>query len=200
MNMEIELPTDDVTEVEFEYIKIEKHCFTCFSLFHEESDCIHRPLNAPPPKDLKLGITQSIALQRIEAEKRRHDDMRGYRRTDVPRPPTSAPGASYPQAGRDRSYDMRHQPREGDYRIDHSILSRTAHSNSGYRRMEALNMQYRVVEKSRLSSGSSPPISIHHLANREERLRETPNHVKPKATHWMISVWTLHLLVTWETD
>lgn len=34
MKMEIELPTDDITEVEFEYIKIEKHCFTCFSLFH----------------------------------------------------------------------------------------------------------------------------------------------------------------------
>ncbi|KAF2577124.1 hypothetical protein F2Q68_00002252 [Brassica cretica] len=50
MNMEIELPTEDVTEVEFEYIKIEKHCFTCFSLFHEEFDCIHRPLNAPPQK------------------------------------------------------------------------------------------------------------------------------------------------------
>lgn len=39
MKMEIELPTDDILEVEFEYIKIEKHCFTCFSLFHEESNC-----------------------------------------------------------------------------------------------------------------------------------------------------------------
>nr|VDD34325.1 unnamed protein product [Brassica oleracea] len=80
MKMDIELPTDEITEVELEYLKIEKHCFTCFSLFHEELDCPHRPLNALPPKERLLGITQSIALQRIEAEKRRHDDRRGYRR------------------------------------------------------------------------------------------------------------------------
>ncbi|KAH0903913.1 hypothetical protein HID58_043416, partial [Brassica napus] len=60
MTMDIELPTADITEVEFEYIKIEKHCFTCFSLFHEEADCPHRPINALPPKERNLGITQSI--------------------------------------------------------------------------------------------------------------------------------------------
>ena len=53
MKMEIELPTDDITEVEFEYMKIEKHCFTCFSLLHEEIDCPYRLLNAPSPKEKK---------------------------------------------------------------------------------------------------------------------------------------------------
>ncbi|CAN6834137.1 unnamed protein product, partial [Brassica oleracea var. botrytis] len=127
MKMEIELPTDDITEVEFEYIKIEKHCFTCFFLFHEEADCLQRPQNAPPKKRM-LGITQSIALQRIEAEKRRHDDRRGYRRPEESRPITRTPTAGYSQTRRDRS-------------------------------SEAPNMQYRVVEKSRHSSGSSAP---HH--------------------------------------
>ncbi|CAN6878607.1 unnamed protein product, partial [Brassica oleracea] len=88
MTMDIQLPTDEVIEVEFEYIKIEKHCFTCFSLFHEESDCPQRPRNAPPPKDRRLGITQRIALQRIEAEKNRHDERRGYRRPEVSRQDT----------------------------------------------------------------------------------------------------------------
>ncbi|CAN7040408.1 unnamed protein product, partial [Brassica oleracea var. botrytis] len=128
MKMEIELPTDDITEVEFEYIKIEKHCFTCFSLFHEEADGLQRPQNAPPPKNRMLEITQSIALHRIEAEKRRHDDRRGYRRPDESRPITRTPAAGYSQTRRDRS-------------------------------AEAPNMQYRVVEKSRHSSGSSAP---HH--------------------------------------
>ncbi|KAF2588345.1 hypothetical protein F2Q70_00039271 [Brassica cretica] len=56
MQMEIELPTEDndVMEVEFEYIKIEKNLFTCFSLFHEEVDCPRRHPNALPPKERAL--------------------------------------------------------------------------------------------------------------------------------------------------
>lgn len=80
MEMEIQLPSEEVISVEFEYIKIEKHCFTCFSLLHEEINCPHRARNAPHAKDRRLGITQRLALQRIEAEKRRHDDRRGYKR------------------------------------------------------------------------------------------------------------------------
>ncbi|KAL0720876.1 hypothetical protein Bca4012_035475 [Brassica carinata] len=80
MTMDIELPTDDVITVEFEYIKLEKHCFTCFSLFHEENDCPRRSRRDPPAKERSLGITQRLALQRIEADKRRHDERRGYRR------------------------------------------------------------------------------------------------------------------------
>ncbi|KAJ4891846.1 Uncharacterized protein Rs2_31594 [Raphanus sativus] len=85
MNLEIRLPSDEVTTVEFEYLKIEKHCFTCFSLFHEENDCPARPRNPLPLKERQLGITQRIALQRIEADKRRHDDRRGYSRQPASR-------------------------------------------------------------------------------------------------------------------
>ncbi|CDY44889.1 BnaA02g13930D [Brassica napus] len=88
MNMEIQLPSDEIITVEFEYIKIEKHCFTCFSLFHEDETCPIKPRNSLPVKDRKLGITQRIALQRIEADKRRHDDRRGYRRPNQLPPPT----------------------------------------------------------------------------------------------------------------
>ncbi|XP_048604723.1 uncharacterized protein LOC125582196 [Brassica napus] len=88
MNMEIQLPSDEIITVEFEYIKIEKHCFTCFSLFHEDETCPVKPRNSLPVKDRKLGIIQRIALQRIEADKRRHDDRRGYRRSNQLPPPT----------------------------------------------------------------------------------------------------------------
>ncbi|KAG2285840.1 hypothetical protein Bca4012_033685 [Brassica carinata] len=111
----------------------------------QEADCLQRPQNAPPKKRM-LGITQSIALQRIEAEKRRHDDRRGYRRPEESRPITRTPTAGYSQTRRDRSSEVRHYSREGDYGRDNSILSRTARSNSGYRR-------------TRHSSGSSAP---HH--------------------------------------
>ncbi|KAG2284054.1 hypothetical protein Bca52824_055274 [Brassica carinata] len=80
MKLEIRLPSDEITTVEFEYLKIEKHCFTCFSLFHEEIDCPVRPRNPLPPKERKIGITQRVALQCNEADKKRHDDRRGYSR------------------------------------------------------------------------------------------------------------------------
>ncbi|CAF2053904.1 unnamed protein product [Brassica oleracea var. botrytis] len=70
MNMEIQLPSDDIITVEFEYIKIEKHCFTYFSLFHEDENCPVKPRHSLPIKERKLGITQRIALQRIEADNR----------------------------------------------------------------------------------------------------------------------------------
>ncbi|RIA04132.1 hypothetical protein BRARA_K01635 [Brassica rapa] len=159
MKMEIELPTDDVTEVEFEYIKLEKHCFSCFSLFHEESDCPTRPSNAPPPKERTLGITQSIALQRIEAEKKRHDERRGYHRTADFR-------SSFKPLNESPSYSRRDANRAGNGRYlaqkeyrnrEQSILSRTARSNSGQYRSNTPSLQYRVVERIRPNSGSSDP-------------------------------------------
>ncbi|KAJ4885834.1 Uncharacterized protein Rs2_25582 [Raphanus sativus] len=159
MTMEIELPSDEVTGVEFEYIKIEKHCFTCFSLFHEESDCPQRPANAPPPKERKLGITQSIALQRIEAEKKRHDDRRGYSRPTDARSSLRSADDSYTQQrrGGHRTESGRYHARRDDQGREHSILSRTARSNSAYYKSNAPSLQYRVVDRSRLSSGSSTP-------------------------------------------
>nr|VDD46841.1 unnamed protein product [Brassica oleracea] len=79
MKSEIQLPSGEVIEVEFEYMKMEKHCFTCFSLSHEEEECPTRNPNDPPARNRRLGITQLLALERIEAEKRRHDDRRGYK-------------------------------------------------------------------------------------------------------------------------
>ncbi|RID52580.1 hypothetical protein BRARA_G00033, partial [Brassica rapa] len=165
MKMDIELPTDEITEVELEYLKIEKHCFTCFSLFHEEVDCPHRPLNAPPPKERLLGITQSIALQRIEAEKRRHDDRRGYRRPEESRPVSRQYEDNYSQFERNRTKGRDGQTRRDDYGRERSIVSRTARSSSDYLRSKAPSLQYRVVERNRPSSVSSTP---HHQIQRVE--------------------------------
>ncbi|KAL0735777.1 hypothetical protein Bca4012_011987 [Brassica carinata] len=157
MKSDIELPTSDITEVEFEYIKIEKHCFTCFSLFHEESDCPYRPANMLPPKERPLGITQRIALQRIEAEKRRHDDRRGYRRSDDLRSSTRQSEDRYEHCMRNRVSDRRYYDRQENLAREPSILSRTARSNSAYHRNKAPSCEYRVVERNRPSSGSTVP-------------------------------------------
>ena len=148
MNMEIELPSADIIEVEFEYIKIEKHCFTCFSLFHEECDCPHRDPRTPAPKGRTLGITQAIALQRIEAEKRRHDERRGFRRSDDSRPPINSHDNRYSQLRRDQPSDNYYYERREDRRQP-SIFSRTARPNTSYRRNNGSTMQYRVVDRTR---------------------------------------------------
>ncbi|KAL0731506.1 hypothetical protein Bca4012_027600 [Brassica carinata] len=160
MKTDIELPTEDVTEVEFEYMKIEKHCFTCFSLFHEEAACPHRPVNALPPKERLLGITQRIALQRIEAEKKRHDDRRGYRRFDDSRSFSRHHEDRYELAGRSRASDRSCYDRRESQQRKPSILSRTARSNSASVRTKYPSFEYRVVEHNRPSTGSSVPHQI----------------------------------------
>ncbi|KAG5387694.1 hypothetical protein IGI04_029235 [Brassica rapa subsp. trilocularis] len=127
---------------------IEKHCFTCFSLFHEECDCPHRDPRTPAPKGRTLGITQAIALQRIEAEKRRHDERRGFRRSDDSRPPINSHDNRYSQLRRDQPSDNYYYERREDRRQP-SIFSRTARPNTSYRRNNGSTMQYRVVDRTR---------------------------------------------------
>ncbi|KAL0699062.1 hypothetical protein Bca4012_055184 [Brassica carinata] len=166
MKMEIELPSGEFTEVEFEYIKIEKHCFTCFSLLHEEIDSTARPRNILPPKERALGITQRIALQRIEAEKKRHDDRRGYRRPDSYRSATGNEQGYPSDYSKRNAGDRSLNPRHEEHSRDRSILSRTARTSAAYHRNQTPSMQYRVVEKSRFSAGSSANLSRH--ANPQE--------------------------------
>lgn len=42
MKMDLELPSGDVVEIEMEYEYLQKHCFFCKSLSHEEDDCQFR--------------------------------------------------------------------------------------------------------------------------------------------------------------
>ncbi|RIA04619.1 hypothetical protein BRARA_K01128 [Brassica rapa] len=85
MTLDILLPSGDVMEVELEYTKLEKHCFQCHSLLHEKDDCPLLARGAPYVEPCKLGINQRNALMRIDADKRRHDERRGYSRNIDPR-------------------------------------------------------------------------------------------------------------------
>lgn len=123
VTLDIQLPTDEITTVELEYLKLEKHYFTCFSLFHEKADCPSRPRNYVPPKDRKLGITQSIALQRIEADKKKHDDRRGYSRPQVNNRPCdrledSISRGPISTTNREHHFDREHFSNINSYRDD----------------------------------------------------------------------------------
>ncbi|CAN6858626.1 unnamed protein product, partial [Brassica oleracea] len=148
MKLEIRLPSDEITTVEFEYLKIEKHCFTCFSLFHEEIDCPVRPRNPLPPKERKIGITQRVALQRIEADKKRHDDRRGYSRYQ--HNPRSS--HTWQEEYRDhRSYSSREEYRRAP---PHGRDSREPHWNP-------ISERSRSNKESSLNKLSSGKISSH---------------------------------------
>lgn len=78
MNMEISLPSGDLIVVDFVYEKLEKHCFTCFSLSHEKRHCpLFTSTNGNSAKP--LGINQQKTLTRLEDDKRRQDSKKRSR-------------------------------------------------------------------------------------------------------------------------
>lgn len=80
MRMDIELPSKAVVEVEFEYEGLQKHCFLCKALSHEEDDCPNRASSRYPmgPKR-DMGISQLNTLEKIEDSKRRQEERRTAR-------------------------------------------------------------------------------------------------------------------------
>ncbi|CAA7017072.1 unnamed protein product [Microthlaspi erraticum] len=78
MKMDIELPTGEVKEVEFEYENLEKHCFSCLSLSHEKKDCPLQ-LSTRDNNPIHLGISQRSTLDRLEANKKRQEERKGRR-------------------------------------------------------------------------------------------------------------------------
>lgn len=158
MTSEVQVPSGEVTDVEFEYLKIEKHCFTCLSLFHEENDCTRRSRNDPPAKERKLGITQRLALDRIEADKRRHDERRGYR------PLESRHTLRQEQQTRNRHdhhySDNRasqdHRSRPGPSRVNYSNASRSPSDHRNSVPNQARRLEYAPRRDSYLSRQGYP--------------------------------------------
>ncbi|KAL0853958.1 hypothetical protein Bca101_059110 [Brassica carinata] len=165
MKSEILLPSGETTEVEFEYIKMEKHCFTCFSLSHEEDDCPLKRPGDPPAKERKLGITQALALERIEAGKRRHDERRGYR---PPPPPPPPPHHSPPR--RETSRTSKH--------TDHQSSSRNA--------PRALPQQYGNLSSAHRGSMEyvRRPISLASQRSETPRRREDHRNARDHMPHY----------------
>ncbi|CAG7892143.1 unnamed protein product, partial [Brassica rapa] len=78
--MDLQLPSGDVVEVEMEYENLQKHCFYCKSLSHEDEDCQIRVESRHQKDDRRnLGISQLRTLESIEEGKRRQDDRKRSR-------------------------------------------------------------------------------------------------------------------------
>lgn len=130
MSMPIRLPDGAVKTVELEYERLEKHCFNCFQLSHEKKDC-PQPIATRP-----LGINQLKATQRMESERRRHEERRDDRQ--LPKPTSDGNRGfrdsrvrdleTHVPAGRTSSREVRYPSRPRESRIYHSPVRQRSRS------------------------------------------------------------------------
>lgn len=74
-SLEISLKSGGTKQVELEYEKLEKHCFSCLSLSHEAGSCPNKATMADP-SSTRLGITQQRTLDRIAEGRKRADNRK----------------------------------------------------------------------------------------------------------------------------
>ncbi|XP_024010449.1 uncharacterized protein At4g02000 [Eutrema salsugineum] len=77
----IQFPSGVEVSVEFEYVRLEKHCLHCMSLSHEKENCPHQ--SKPRESDLQNShINSQQTLQRLEEDRKKKDDRRGRTQTN----------------------------------------------------------------------------------------------------------------------
>ncbi|VVB11274.1 unnamed protein product [Arabis nemorensis] len=163
MNMEIMLPNDEVTTVEFEYEKLGKHCFSCFSLSHDEKDYHSSKTGV---RDLsKLGINQRTVLNQMEAERRWANEKRQIQTTSSQ---SRIPRDSYPaySGHRDNTLrrDQRRSPVRNTYGRDH-IMNQN-HSRSGeFSRGTSWRHHTEIREDVRRGHSYYRPVTQNHVTS-----------------------------------
>ncbi|CAH2060233.1 unnamed protein product [Thlaspi arvense] len=105
MKLPISIPSGEVIWITLEYEKLEKHCFHCYSLMHEEKECPLKPANTTTEQTTR-GINQLNTVSTLEEYRRRNQNRLG----DLP--------PRRPEASQNREISSYHhrdlQPRERD--------------------------------------------------------------------------------------
>ncbi|KAJ4866662.1 zf-CCHC_4 domain-containing protein [Raphanus sativus] len=133
MKLDLSLPSGEIKEVELQYEKLEKHCFSCFSLSHEVEECPYqRARSNYGARPHQLGISQRQTLERIDAGKRRLDSRRQNRYSPEPEQQLREQASSY-NRGSDRAIDWVH---DKDFYV-HYGARRDPHHNESRRQQES---------------------------------------------------------------
>lgn len=140
--LEVSLPSGDIKEVELEYEKLEKHCFSCRSLSHEQDDCSSKPSTGQGP----IGINQSRTLEKL-AERRRRTDARTGRHH-------SSPNRSLVPSYGGRSYQGTGEPH-------------LRHSNHSYDRGHRTEKRYETSNRRLPSPPKRSPLRRHETTRKE---------------------------------
>ncbi|CAF2293219.1 unnamed protein product [Brassica napus] len=78
MLLDITLAAGGTKQVEIEYEKLEKHCFLCKSLSHEQDDCPQKR-NVGNPNTEKKDINYSKTMESLDSYRRAKDDRKEER-------------------------------------------------------------------------------------------------------------------------
>lgn len=149
MSLPIQLPTGEVTTVNLVYEKLEKHCFLCFSLSHEERDC---PTKEETPAEIvpDTGINQRRTLFRNDADRRKQSSRRDYQtenrerrnralepcyrgNRDFIRHSPPRPSRRSPPTKSQSSHDYPHRVSSRDHERHHPYKSRDPSPRSSHR-------------------------------------------------------------------
>ncbi|EFH39261.1 predicted protein, partial [Arabidopsis lyrata subsp. lyrata] len=143
---------DEVTTVHLEYEKLEKHCFFCFSLSHEEKAC---PLktSSGSKEDRPSGVKQDRDSHLIVEDKRRHEEKKTHWphiREEAPRGVCRDYKRGYGEGGRSETRES------NNHLSDYSNRIRDSHRYINTR------------EKSSKDNRRSPPRSTRRVSVRSE--------------------------------
>lgn len=199
--MDIELPSKKIVEITLEYEHLEKHCFLCKSLSHEDGDCDMYPPSRRSGDRRQMDIAQQNTLESIEEGRKRQADRKfqrnnqathhngarwtNYRSQEVRNNysesrETSARHNSDRSAGFEenrRRYDERTKPFSGD----NSYRRRSPPSRSQHENASAARNSYRRVsplpepERSRISPSKEASSISKRTPPREPVLAERRN-------------------------
>ncbi|KAL0796321.1 hypothetical protein Bca101_067698 [Brassica carinata] len=167
MVRDISLPSGEITQVEFDYDKLEKHCFNCKSLTHEKDDC---PLleksrdRAKSPR--RVDISQSNTLARLDERRKKYEERKKERE-------------AYAQNHRAASHDFSRRNDYEVYRRDPRDNTHRQHSygpvTSEYRRgRETSNQERNSSHGPAARTGSRNNLKISNSAYNEDDTRTRP--------------------------
>ncbi|KAJ4916303.1 Uncharacterized protein Rs2_01853 [Raphanus sativus] len=140
--MDLQLPSREVIEVELEYEKLDKHCFLCKSLSHEDEACPYRPTMRTQGNERRdLGISQHNTLVRIDESRRRQDERKYARNQNVL------------HQGDARWTNMRINTQRSN-----SSLSREISSYKGQGQSTSFEENRRLYNDRRIARQTSPPL------------------------------------------
>ncbi|KAL0722453.1 hypothetical protein Bca4012_037052 [Brassica carinata] len=124
MIMDLSLPSGGTKEVELEYEYLQKHCFLCMSLSHEQEACPQKRSSRPSNSEVR-GINHSNTLESLDSYKRAKDDKKlergrhagSQRRAIDPRPRYHSREEEHRAQRRDK---QRSPLRSSNYRVQYS--------------------------------------------------------------------------------
>lgn len=150
-------------QVELEYEKSEKHCFSCLSLAHEASNC---PSNSASADSPRLGISQLRTMDRIAESRKRADNRKLSRFSPYDR------GYDEPNNNRRHDHQSRERHNHSDLRDFHEGIRENKRDGNYHSRHYSSSEDREGNRSNRPASDRLPPIrESSYVSSRPQGMR-----------------------------